>query len=97
MTAKPWKDFWDNFPGWARTAILIAVSGGAGIGGTNLVKGENATYWNEQDIRKIFREEMKPLKVGFLESIKSRPDREQLRIISAMSKAEEHLKNKGND
>lgn len=99
MTAKM-LDFWSGMPTVIRTSLVAILGSVATI---LAIKAEtaihpvkaNETYWNESDIRKIFREEMTPLKVGFLESIKSRSDKEQLRIISAMARAEERLKNKG--
>jgi hypothetical protein len=90
---------WAGMPSVVRTS-LVAIFGSLAtilaFKAEEIVrpKASNEVYWNESDIRKIFREEMTPLKVGFLESIKGRSAVEQLRIVSAMRIEEDKLRDK---
>lgn len=89
---KHWKAFWDEFPGWFRTAIIALASAAASAFSMKHMGGAEPIFMDEDDYRKVIREEVGPLKAGFKAFVATQPAKVQLAVFQAWNRQEEKQK-----
>lgn len=91
-----WRAFWDEFPGWLRTAIVIAFGGTVG-GGSMKLFSHSDTLMDEDDYRRVVKEEIGPLKAGFKAFVETQPDKVQVLVFRAMTREAERNADRNKD
>lgn len=86
-----WKAFWDELPPWLKTPLMLILTALAASYGTKQFNTKD-DFMNEDDWRKVVREEIGPLKAGFKAFVASQPASVQVKILQAMAKQEEKQK-----
>lgn len=87
-----WKAFWDEFPGWLRTAIVIAFGGTIGGSVVTLKPDKSDDLMTEDEFRTVVRTEIAPMKAGFKAFVATQPEKVQLAVLRAWNREEEKLK-----
>jgi hypothetical protein len=90
-----WRAFWDEFPGWLRTAVVIALSGSASAIGMKQFGDKDphaAIVMTEDDFAQVVRKEIAPMKAGFKAFVATQPEKVQLAVLKAWNREEEKQK-----
>lgn len=99
-----WRAFWDEFPGWFRTAIIALSSAGASAAGMKHLGGTQPNVlMDEDDWKRVVAEAIEPLKreqskqsAGFKAFVSTQPDKVQVIVFKAMDRQEERSARGGN-